>query len=533
MKLADFWARLLRFFGSRQTADACGEADESAAADPQQAGFACAEQGDFVGCLRLWRQTDSDQPDFFAQKERISLLLLEELHRRLDENPLGQEEEVRALAEELLPPAQFGREALLARCLNLRLARLWQEERLEELLALADATDWLQPAALAVQAKAACQLMAAEETVPAAQARRFIDAWLTLLFHPAVGPQEEQLRQTLLDFGAARLRRQASRQPDSGAALLRQWDETLALLRRLRGLTAGPVYAPALALRAGLAGQHCDLIQNSRAVFADDAEWTAAGAAYSPAAKALLLIREGGHEAALDALAKLEEDGGGPFAAWGAAQVRTACGLHCLRNGQCREAEQILTGDSPAPWTAELEKQLLAVLERNEELDGGRLNACLGILTLLPENNEASGAFCAALTNQAVRLRGGGEAHPRLLAAVTAKAVALHPGDEFAQLIHEQARLSLELTQTDEAFACDCFAEAARIAAASSFPQAREHFFAASCQAAAKIECGDSPDIEAAAFMLEELLRSVCAVDAAHGAVNKIRQALDGRRTAA
>ncbi|MGX9728270.1 MAG: tetratricopeptide repeat protein [Candidatus Electronema sp. VV] len=514
----------------QQAADAYAEADSSAPRDLYQAGFSLAKLGDLTGCLRIWQQLDSEQPDFIAQKEQVSLLLLKELHRRLDADPLGQEEKVRALAEEFSLSDRPVGDALLARCRSLRLARLWQEERLEEITAMADQTDWLQPAALAIQAKAACQLMAAEKPVPAAQAQQFVDLWLTLLFYPEVGPQPEPLRQALLDFGLERLRRQAARQPDSGAALLRQWEETLSLLLRLHGLCTGLVYAPSLALRAGLAEQHFALIQNSREAFADDAQWIAAGAAYSAAAKALLLIREGEHEAALDALADVEE-GDDPFAAWGAAQVRTACGLRCLRDRQCREAEQILT-ESPAHWTAELEQQLLTMLEQDDELDSGRLTACLGILSLLPDNSPAGGAFCAALTNQAVRLRGA-EASPRLLAAVTAKAVALQPGDEFAQLIHDQARLSLALAQIDEAFACDCFAEAARIAAASRFPQTLEHFFETARQAAAKIKRGDCPDQEAAVFMLEELLRSTCAVDETHGAVRRIRQVLDSLRAAA
>jgi hypothetical protein len=525
MKLAGLCARLRRLCGLDQETAAAAGSRLSAAAELYQAGLASAKLGDFVGCLRLWRQTDSGQPDFLAQ----SLLLIEELHCRLDGGPLAQEEEVRALLEEFALSDLPSGGALLARCRSLRLARLWQEERLEELAALADETDWLQPAALAVQAKAACQLLAAEEPVPAARLRFFIDAWLTLLFHPQAGPQTETQRQALLDFGEARLRRQAARQPDSGAALLRLWEETLALLRRLRSLTDGPVYAPALALRAGLSAQHFALIHNSREAFADDGQWTAAGAAYSSAAPALLLIREGGQEAALDALADIEE-GDDPFAAWGAAQVRAACAARCLRDGQHREAEQILTG-GPAHWTAELERQLLNTLE-NEELDGGRLTACLSILNLLPENSGAAAAFCAALTDQALRLRVS-EAHPRLLAAVTSKAAALQPGDELARTMREQACLSLELAQISEAFACDCFAEAARTAAASRFPQTREHFFENARQAAARIECCCCPDQEAAVFMLEELLRGVCAVDASHSAVRRMQLALDILRAAA
>uniref|UniRef100_UPI004055FD2B hypothetical protein n=1 Tax=Candidatus Electronema sp. TaxID=2698783 RepID=UPI004055FD2B len=512
--LAEVRAWLLRLFGGRPAA-LFVEADVSAPPDLHQAGLALAAAGDLSGCLRLWSK--ADHFDNAEEILRVQLLLLEELRRRLNAGPLEAEEEVFALADEFALFDLPGGAELLARCRSIRLARFWQDERLEDISAMADQTDWLQPAALAVQAKALCQLMAADEPVPAALARQFIDAWLTLLFHPEAGPQAEALRQALLNFGMERLRRLA----DGGAELLQQWHETLDILESLRKLTAGPVCAPALALRAGLAERHCALIRNGRAAFADEAAWLAAGAAYSAAGHALILIREGRHE---DALADVEEDAD-PFTIWGAAEVRAVCGLRCLLDGRLREAEQMLTGSGPAHWTAELEKQLLAVLERDEELDGGRLTACMGILSLLPEDSPAGGAFCAALTNQAVRLRAEG-ASPRLLAAVTAKAAALQPGDEFAQKLHDEARLSLELAQLDEAFACDCFAEAARLAAASRFPQAREHFFAEAGRAAARAECGGCLNKEAAACVLEELLTACSAVDAEHGAVKQMRRAL-------
>ena len=519
--LAEVRAWLLRLFGGRPAA-LFVEADVSAPPDLHQAGLALAAAGDLSGCLRLWSK--ADYLDNAEEILRVQLLLLEELRRRLDAGPLEAEEEVFALADEFALFDLPGGAELLARCRSIRLARFWQDGRLEDIAAMADQTDWLQPAALAVQAKALCQLMAADEPVPAARARQFIDAWLTLLFHPEAGPQDERLRQALLNFGMERLRRQAARLADGGAELLQQWHETLDILESLRKLTADPVCAPALALRAGLAERHCALIRNGRAAFADEAAWLAAGAAYSAAGHALILIREGRHEDALDALADVEEDAD-PFTIWGAAEIRAACGLRCLLDGRLREAEQMLTGCGPAHWTAKLEKRLLAVLERDEELDGGRLTACMSILSLLPEDSPAGGAFCAALTNQAVRLRAEG-ASPRLLAAVTAKAAALQPGDEFAQKLHDEARLSLELAQLDEAFACDCFAEAARIAAASRFPQAREHFFETARQAAARIERGDCPDREAAACVLEELLTACSAVDAERGAVKQMRRAL-------
>uniref|UniRef100_UPI00405708EE hypothetical protein n=1 Tax=Candidatus Electronema sp. TaxID=2698783 RepID=UPI00405708EE len=513
MNLAGICAGLLRLFGGRVQTAARLEAEAAEPPDPLQVGLDLAATGDPAGCLRLWLA--AEYLDIDEEKLRIQFLLLDALRRRLNAGPLEEEEGVSALIKEFSLSGLPGGPELLARCRSIRLARLWRDGLLEDIAVMADQTDWRQPAALAVQAKALCRLLAAEEPIAPSLARLFINAWLTLLFHPEAGPQNERLRQTLLDFSAERLRRQAARM-SGGAGLLRQWEELISILESLRNLTKEPICAPALAFQAGLAERHCALIKSGRAAFADETAWLAAGAAYSAAGESLLLLREGREE---DALAELPDDEGDSFAAWGAAEVRAACGLRFLCDRRLREAEQVLTG-GPAHWTAELEETLLDVL--HDELDGAELAASLGILALLPPGSGAADAFCAALAAQAARLRADG-ASPRLLAAVTAKAAALRPDDEAARKLHEEALLNLELARINEAFACDCFAEAARVAAASRFPQAREHFFAEAGQAAARIACGGCADQEAAAYVLEELQAACSAVDAECCSVGKAR----------
>jgi hypothetical protein len=509
-------------------ADAYAEAGSTAPADIYHAGFALAKLQDFVGCLRCWQQLDCAVPAFIAQQEQVKSLLIAALHCRLDAAPLHEEEHVLLLIEEFALTGLPGGAELLAYCRRLRLARLWQEERLEDIAAMAAQTDWLEPAALAIQAKAACQRMATASLVPA-EVRQFIDCWLTLLFHPQTGPQDETQQQRLLDYGAELLRKQTAYLADHGAQLLRQWEETLILLQRLRSLTADPVFAPALAVQTSAARQFCAMIRAHREAFPDEAAWLAAGAAYSPAGYALLLAREAKYDAALDALIELEEAERDAFVAWSRAAVRTAYAVRLIQDKQYWKAEQLLTS-GPAHWTAELERLLLAVLHLDEDQDGRRLTACLGILALLPYNAQSRAEFCATLTDQAIRLRSNEATPPRLLAAVIDKATALNPEDELAQTISAQIRLDLELAALAQAFDQDSFAEAARIAVGSRFPQTIEQFFTTARQRAARIERGDSPDQEAAIFQLEELLASVSRTDATHGAVRRIRQALDSLR---
>jgi hypothetical protein len=270
MNLAGICAGLLRLFGGRAQTAAPAKDEETEPPDPLQVGLDLAAAGDL---------------DIDEEKLRIQFLLLDALRCRLNAKPLEEEEGVSALIKEFSLSGLPGGPELLAHCRSIRLARLWRDGRLEDIAAMADQTDWRQPAALAVQAKALCRLMAADGPIAPSLARLFINAWLTLLFHPEAGPQDERLRQTLLDFSAERLRRQAARM-SGGVGLLRQWEELISILESLRNLTKEPLYAPALAFQAGLAEWHCDLIRSGRAAFADETAWLAAGAAYSAAGEA-------------------------------------------------------------------------------------------------------------------------------------------------------------------------------------------------------------------------------------------------------
>ena len=522
----------------RQAADAYSETGCSGSAAWYNAGFALAKLGRFAVCLRCWRQINSSQAKFFTQQQQIRLLLIQELNRALNEQPLAQEQQVRALLTEFFLTELPGGQELLTRCDQVRLARLWQEDRLADIMAMAAENDLSCPAVLEIQAKAACQLLAGRQSSAAvAELQQFMDCWLSALFHPAIAPQTEAEQQALLDFGANLLRRHAARL-NQDEQLMREWKELLALLRTLSLLPAVreqnlPLLTPALALQAGRQEQFCALIRTNQEHFADRRAWIAAGAAYA-AASALLLVRDNACQDALKELIRLEEQGDDPFLACGAAQVRTACGLEALRHRRCREAEEILVGGEPqAVWSAELEKELLALLAQENNQEVPCLAACVGILTLLPKTSPpdaAACAFCSALTKAALRLHNGKQARPQLLAAAMQQAAALNPEDEFARMMLEEVSIALELAELHEAVDQGWLSKAARLAAASQYPQVAEHFFTAAQQIAAQLEQGHYPDDEAAMLILEDLLRSVSRVDPHHQMISSLRSALDDLR---
>ncbi len=506
--------------------------------DCYHAGFAAAKVGRFADSLRFWQRIDSAHPDFLAQKERVCQLLLQELYHHLDEQPIEREEEVRQLVKEFSLDALPSGKELLAHCNHLRLARLWQEDQVEELMAMADQNDLRYATVLEIQAKATCQFLLGDRTaVSAPLLRQFIDSWLSALFHPKISQEAGEQRQALLDFGENLLRRHSTRLHE-GPQLIQEWEENLALLNRLAQLPAVqeqalPICTPTLALRTGLSDQLCTLIRERRDDFSNSKEWIETGAAYA-VAEALLLVRSTMYETALKELVSLEEQRDDPFLAYGAAQVRTACGLEALRHGRCREAEEILVGGEPqAVWSVELEKQLLTVLAQENGQETPCLAACLSILSLLPKSSppeEIARALCIALTKLAVRLHNSKKARPQLLAAAMQKAVALNPDDEFARMMLEEVSIAFELAELHEAIDQGWLSKAARIAAASRYEQVVEQFFGAAQQVAVQLEQGDYPDTEAAILILEDLLRSVTRVDTSHQMIGEIQRSLDDLR---
>ncbi len=536
LRLARCWLRAGQW---QQAADAYSETGCSGAADWYDAGFALAKLGRFAVCLRCWHQISSNHPAFFVQQKQVRLLLLHELSHCLNEQSWAQEEKVRALLTEFSLTELPGGQELLARCDRVRLARLWHEDRLEAIMAMAAKNDLNHPAVLEIQAKAACQLLAGRQSaVSAAELRQFMDCWLSALFHPAIAPQAEAERQALLEFGADLLRRHAARL-NQDEQLMQEWEELLALLHRLALLPAVreqnlPLCTPALALRADQQEQFCALIRTNQEHFTDRRAWIAAGAAYASSAPALLLVRDNACQDALRELVRLEEQGDDPFLAHGAAKVRTACGLEALRHRRCREAEEILVGGEPqAVWSTELEKELLAVLAQENGHEVICLAASLGILSLLPKTSPpdaAARAFCSALTKSVLRLHNGKQARPQLLAAAMQQAAALNSEDEFARMMLEEVSIALELAELHEAVDQGWLSKAARLAAASRYPQVAEHFFTAAQQVAVQLEQGHYPDDEAAMLILEDLLRSVSRVDPHHQMISSLRRALDDLR---
>ncbi|WP_339134019.1 MAG: hypothetical protein WGN25_14285 [Candidatus Electrothrix sp. GW3-4] len=413
---------------------------------------------------------------------------------------------------------------------------------------LSSGPDLLHPVVLELHAKASYLVLKEEgRRAEPVEVNHFIDCWLSFLFHPALfyslpGKQEgaESYRLEIFAAGEKLVRKYSEQQGENGAPFIRHWEEDFALLKTLSAAGKDkeevPLYTPALAWQAGIAEQIFRLVQGHQDVFPGQEDFLAAGALYSAAGPALLLIRMEQYDAAKEQFASLEkkdeENNGDPFFAYGLAQVKMACGLHSLQQGRYEEAEKMLIDLLPLPLhSSMLERGLLVALDREDRyLDPDWLAVSVHVLSELHRNSSPPSvkrAFCSVLTHQAVLLHNEGAIESKVLLTSMKKAVCLNPGDAFARMTLDDAQMDAEIHALHQTMSAGKLGKASRIAQQSAYQGVVDQFFIFVAQVLEQIEMGDYPDDESACLMVRQLLEGAVEVDPEHRIIEDIALLLD------
>lgn len=518
------------------------KADCSTPADLYNAGFALARQQKFVDCLIHWQKIPSEHPDFLAQKKTVYALLFRGITTRLAENPLELETEIQQLLK-VLPSIKEQPEArdILARCRCLRLARLWQQGRNMEIMALSNETDPLNPVVLEIHAKAAYQLMEAKESrLPVSTVRDFVDYWLSAIFFALAGQISlgkdgtiENNCQVLIGLGAGLVRKYAEYHPETGEQLLEKWQENYDLLNLFNKLPLAenrkkiiPAYTPALALRAGIAEEFFLLVKDNEDAFADSERFLLAGAAYSPAAASLLMIQNQEYDEAFNSLEQLEKNNDDPFVAHGIGRIKFACGLHYFACGYFEKAEGLLLDIAEfLEQSRDLKIKLLAVLNRDEDWNSDRLTVCANILAIFQKNcpsSEIDKALCAVMTRRAVRLYNNNKMNSKILVGTLQKAANLDPANEFTSINLKDAKYNIEAFELQKAIDRYKLSRASSIAIKSKYPQIRDLFFNFISQVLQSTENDCSLVFMDIRMTLKDLLKSAVKVDPTHQIIDQL-----------
>ncbi|WLE96992.1 MAG: hypothetical protein QTN59_20245 [Candidatus Electrothrix communis] len=446
-------------------------------------------------------------------------------------------------------------DSLAACCRSLSLVRLWQEGRVREMRVVSSGSDFLHPVVLELQAKASYAVLKEEgRLADPPDVHHFIDCWLSFLFHPALfrsllgekGDAEQHRLDSLdlLEVGEKMVRKYAEQQEDCGEQFIRHWEEDSALLKTLSGARNEeeeiPLYTPALARQAGIAGQvflhFFKEMQGGQDAFVDQEGFLAAGALYSAVGPALLLIRRGQYDAVSSELTSQQEKGeernADSFVSYGLARVKIACGLYVLDQGHYEEAEKMLIELLPLPpHSSRLEQELLAALDREDRyLDPDWLTVSVHVLSEVHKHCSTKAvkrAFCSVLTHQAVLLHNEGAIDGKGLLTSMEKAVSLNPDDEFACMTCDDARMDAEILALHQTMSAGKLAKASRIAKKSSYQGVENQFFIFVAQILEQVEAGDYPDHTSAFFMVRQLLEGALQVDPEHRMVQEIAWLLD------
>lgn len=514
-----------------EAVDAYAEADCLETVDLYNYGFAQALQHKYLECLKLWQQIQSDHSDFTRQKEVVFALLLKEIEDYLDEDPPGREAETRQQIQSLSgyedSPAAM---QLLKRCRLLQLAGLWQQNRIREIGEISDKTDLLNLTVLAVHAKAAFIHVEKEASrLSGATMREFIDFWLSALFNPVSG----KLPGSLFDSGLELVKKYGGYHPQVGKQLLSQWEDSFTQLTILDTLRADgkmdhsiPLLTPALALRAGICEELLTLIKANEDAFPDRTRFLDAGADYSRAAAALLMVRNVDTDGAFAFLDMNKNDNGDPFVAHAEKKITLACGLQAMVNREFTRAETLLVESAPMFMGITGQKtQLLAMLDDEEDWDEERLGVCANILSAWKKESpseEIDHALCRVMTRRAVEMFNKGKRNVRVLVTSLEKAAALNPDDEFTKFQLEDARRNLEVDELNRHISRFKLSAASSLAAKSSYSDVREMYFefiGEVCEQAGN-EYDAQPD--ANMFLFRKLLKHAVRVDPLHPVVSML-----------
>ncbi len=168
------------------------------------------------------------------------------------------------------------------------------------------------------------------------------------------------------------------------------------------------------------------------------------------------MVRNFDHDSALESLDYLEKDNKDPFVTHAVEMVLFACGLNALQQGHFKKAETCLTTAAPlVNRFGELKKQVLAVLDMEEDWDDKRLTACTNILSVFQgscPSEEIDRALCRVMTRRAVENFNNRNMNARVLVTSLEKAAALNPEDEFTIFQLGDARCNLEKTELNKLF---------------------------------------------------------------------------------
>jgi hypothetical protein len=413
----------------------------------QEAVARALDAGEYLQAAALLKQIPSSEPALLAQKKHLVALWLQSLyHHGTQENPLeGLAEVQRQLAalKDFVSPEEAGWQELLCWVHHLHLAQLWQEGKMEEILATAQQNPSDHPSVLEIYAKAGYQCLEARGAEESGEADicLWLDYWLSALFHPFVRQQLRslQLVETLLAHAGQRLEKYVA-QREEKKWLLAYWRNNLDLMQTVHAL-GGACLVPAVALSLGKTAALSSLIQEREAAFPSTQAWLAAGAAYSPAAAALLALRQHRHEEALHLLGPMQASAC-PFVRYAQQHIALACAEHFLHSENYKEAKELLLLLlSTFPKDPKLRGEVRTLLASDFPPSPEWMELCVQVCTLLHQQENSlvhrQGLALALTRNVIFHFEHETEVLTVLLKQ-TEEALALDPEDSLVQFTHKK-----------------------------------------------------------------------------------------------
>ena len=493
-------------------------------ADHYYAGFARAKLGQYAEAVALWEQVPSTEPAFLAHKKHGARLYLHGLYERLAQGQRAEAQEHLADLAHFFTQEDTEWQELLDWCHNLHLAQLWQEGKMQEIMATAAQNLSDHPSVLEIYAKAGFQCLEGQEP-DETEVCLWLDYWLAALFHPFVRQQLRslQLVEDLLTHAARSLEKYIAHREEK-KWLFDYWQNNLSVLRILKGQSC---WVPALAIRLGKTAAMCKLIEDNEAAFPNQQAWLAAGAAYSPAS---LALQHQQHEEALHLLDQMQAESS-PFATYTLQHVPLVCAQYFIACERYKEAQNLFVHLlTTFPKDLHLGEKILEIVSPDGPMNLQWTELGVQVCTLLHKQENSLSRrkrLSWAITQRVlIQFKNDLEA-PKILCKQMEWALALDPEDMFTQKIHEQMLVQNAIAEMQAAFDARKINKMVRIARTSPYAEVQEYFYEIHETLLDELVDAQGIDQELRTFALHNLLQSASKVDPEHPIIEKIRYQLE------
>jgi tetratricopeptide (TPR) repeat protein len=456
-------------------------------------GFALAQVGRYVQCLRAWEGLEVHDERIRDQQRIVIQCLVTDMTARMERSE--DDASICGDAHYLLQSAA----ALLFSNQREKIEKIYQYSTLAWIEKLWEAEEWrsiadilenymgpLTPTLLALNAKVWFKMAEDDNR----HLPTMLLYWLSAIYSPSISmtfapnsPQQQKVRHQLVSMAEDLIKKHADtrygRKALTQLAIDDELMQTLLELCEKQGKPMDLLYTPGLSGHLNRSNAVLGLIRENRDFFKRRQHYLETGAYYSAAGSGLYQLKNQAYEKAAELCTDLPEDSKkDEFVAYAIKLIHFEYGLHCLECGD----DQVNDYFQFTPALFEIAPTLLQKLTQsavNFE-KWSRLKPYEDVLTFIYKqfpDRSLGEALSLVMSRGAIANFNKGRLNPKALRGRIRKALKFDPENEMAKETLQDTTINFEVQTMYTAFDRHKLGKASKIARESDFDEVRDRYF--------------------------------------------------------